>query len=227
MPARMSGYSCSRIMSAPIRIAIVDHCPLFMLGLCHTLRHAPGLTVVGEGATAADAIRFARNTKPDILILDTGIPGGGLAALREISGKWPDTKVIMLTGCSDKESVFAALTMGARGYVLKGISGPEFINVVSSIQQGQSYVSPMLAALILRDSKKDAGGESKKCDRDALTAREQRILDLVSRGLTNKEVALSLNISDKTVKHHMSSICQKLQAKNRLEAVLVYLEKGH
>jgi two-component system, NarL family, nitrate/nitrite response regulator NarL len=209
-------------MSEKIRIAVIDDHPMLRAGVTHTLKAEPDFEVVGEGGSASDALRIARDELPDIMLLDVSLPGGGIEAAQAIASACPVVKVVMLTVLQNEESVSAALQAGARGYILKGISGPDFVRTVRDIDRGENYVSPGLAARLL------AAAKSKNADRDldanplsALTAREEQILSLVAEGLSNKEVGAQLKLSEKTVKYYMTNILQKLQVRNRVEAALL------
>jgi two-component system, NarL family, nitrate/nitrite response regulator NarL len=209
-------------MSEKIRIAVIDDHPMLRAGVTHTLKAEPDFEVVGEGGSASDALRIARDELPDIMLLDVSLPGGGIEAAQAIASACPVVKVVMLTVLQNEESVSAALQAGARGYILKGISGPDFVRTVRDIDRGENYVSPSLAARLL------AAAKSKNADRDldanplsALTVREEQILSLVAEGLSNKEVGAQLKLSEKTVKYYMTNILQKLQVRNRVEAALL------
>jgi two-component system, NarL family, nitrate/nitrite response regulator NarL len=209
-------------MSEKIRIAVIDDHPMLRSGVTHTLKAEPDFEVVGEGGSASDALRIARDELPDIMLLDVSLPGGGIEAAQAIASACPVVKVVMLTVLQNEESVSAALQTGARGYILKGISGPDFVRTVRDIDRGENYVSPGLAARLL------AVAKSKNADRDldanplsALTTREEQILSLVAEGLSNKEVGAQLKLSEKTVKYYMTNILQKLQVRNRVEAALL------
>jgi DNA-binding NarL/FixJ family response regulator len=155
-----------------------------------------------------------------MMLVDITMPGGGIEAVRSISQNRPLVKVIMLTASERQDDVAAALEAGARGYILKGIGGGDLVNVLRSIHRGESYVSPGLAARLLTQLRRrptEAEADDELAD---LTVREEEILGHVSAGLTNKEIAIRLGISEKTVKHYMTNIMQKLQVRNRVEAVM-------
>lgn len=206
-------------MPVSIRVAVVDDHPLFRAGVMQTLAETEGLQVVGVGATGADVLRIAQDHLPDILLLDVNIPGGGIEAAASVAELCPFVKVVMLTVSERDDHVTAALRAGARGYVLKGVSGPELLNTLLSVQGGNSYVSPALAARLLSQIRRPAVPPLARTGTD-LTNREDEVLCLVSAGKTNKEIARELDLSEKTVKHHMTNIMQKLQVRNRVEAVL-------
>ena len=150
------------------------------------------------------------------------MPGGGIESARTIARDYPVVKTIMLTVSESEEHVAQALAAGAQGYVLKGASGPELINTLRAVSRGESYVPPGLAARLLTLARRSSQAGSKEGDLPAMTKREHGILELVAHGQTNKEIAKTLSISEKTVKHYMTSIMEKLQVRNRVEAVLAF-----
>ena len=209
-------------MSEKIRIAIVDDHPLLREGVVHVLRNDPAFEVVAEGESADDAIAIAESELPDIILLDVSMPGGGIEAAGAIARSCPIIKIIMLTVSEAEEHVSSALKAGARGYILKGVGGSDLIQTIQKIHQGEAYVSPTLAARLLSDLRR--GTTSENAQRDVLadlSHREEQILSQVSQGLSNGEIGKKLNISEKTVKHYMTNILQKLQVRNRVEAALI------
>ncbi len=209
-----------------IRLVIVDDHPLWREGVISTLqadaKTRPAIQVVGEGASADEASQLASSLLPDILLLDLNLPGGGLNAARAVSRAFPVTKIVMLTFSEQEDDVLAALKAGARGYILKGVSGRELREIVRTIHAGEVYVAPGLAAALLREM---ASGAPKPPDAasllDELTPRERQILELVAAGKSNKEIGGQLDLTEKTVKHYMTNILQKLQVRNRVEAALL------
>jgi DNA-binding NarL/FixJ family response regulator len=148
--------------------------------------------------------------------------GGGINAARSIASACPIVKIIMLTVSEDEDDVLAALKVGARGYILKGVSGPELVQIVRAIYTGQAYVTPALAASLLGEWHPSTNADQPPSDPlSELTPRERGILELVSTGKSNKEVAQALFLSEKTIKHYMTNILQKLQVRNRVEAALL------
>lgn len=210
-------------MDDALHVAVVDDHPLFREGVAHSLRTQPGIAVVAEGATAADALAIAADL-PDLMLLDVSMPGGGIAALRAISSAYPVVKVVMLTVSEDEEDVTAALRAGARGYVLKGVAARELVGIVRAVAAGEVYVTPSLATSLLVEltSPSNRLPASPLAD---LTERERQIVELVASGDSNKEIATQLGLSEKTVKHHMTNILQKLQVRNRVEAALIAIGK--
>ena len=205
-----------------IRIAVVDDHPLLRDGVVHVLKCSKLFDVVAEGRCGADAVNIARTLAPDLILLDVSMPGGGVEAASQIAASTPQVRCVMLTVSEEEEIVSGALQAGARGYILKGTSGPELVRIVQAVHQGDSYVTPGLAARLLKHVPQQPVVKAEKnggaCD---LTLREEQVLDHVSRGLTNKEIANSLRLSEKTVKHYMTNILQKLNVRNRVEAVLM------
>jgi two-component system nitrate/nitrite response regulator NarL len=210
-------------MSDRLRVAIIDDHPLFREGVVHTLRSARVLDVVGEGGTADDAVRIARDELPDIVLLDVSMPGGGIEAARSIASVCPVVKTIMLTVSESEQDVAQALDAGVKGYVLKGTSGSELLKTMFAISRGESYVTPGLAARLLQVKRQEPAQGAALPE---LTEREGQILSQVARGLTNKEIARALTLSEKTVKHHMTNIMQKLQVRNRVEAAMIFRKQA-
>ena len=204
-----------------IRVLVVDDHPLFREGVVRTLSEEPEMTVVGEADTAASAIEKARGTLPDVVLLDLKLPdGSGIAVVQALQHDCPYSRVILLTAVEDEDALLQALKQGARGYLLKGISGQELKQVVRSIASGETYVSPSMAGRLLKELTQGEGRAVPTGIAD-LTDREMSILQLVAEGLTNKEIANRLFLSEKTVKHYMTNILQKLQVRNRVEAALL------
>jgi DNA-binding NarL/FixJ family response regulator len=206
-------------MSEPIRIVVIDDHPLFREGVAYTLQAQPDMTVVAQGDSLGEAVRLAAECAPDVVLLDLNIPGGGIAAARALVDAHPEIKVIMLTASVDEDDLAAAMQAGARGYILKGVAARELVGIVRSVWSGEGYVAPSLAASLL-----SGGARRTQPPADPLadlTPREREILEQVAAGLSNKEVAARLHLSEKTVKHYMTIIMEKLGVRNRVEAALV------
>jgi two-component system nitrate/nitrite response regulator NarL len=208
-------------MSEPLQIAIVDDHPLFREGVVHTLGAQPDIEIVGEGDSAEDAVRIVAERMPDILLLDVSMPGGGLNAVRQIAAAFPVVKVVMLTVSEAEDDVTAALRAGARAYVLKGVASRELARIIRNVAAGEVYVTPSLAASLLFEMTGGRSSHAASNPLDGLTERERQILERVAAGDSNKEIGVQLGVSEKTVKHHMTNILQKLQARNRVEAALM------
>ncbi|AMY03160.1 response regulator transcription factor [Mesorhizobium ciceri] len=211
-------------MTGTIRIAIVDDHPLFREGVTRSLSEIGGFEMVGEGATAQDAERLAATMRPDILLLDISMPGGGLSAVASILANHPAQKIVMLTVSEVNADVTKALNAGVNGYVLKGVGSRGLADILRNVAAGESYLSPTLSARLLSDlqSQQPTDGLAERLRQ--LTDRQTEILRLVAEGLSNKEVALRLELQEKTVKHHMTGVLSKLNVRNRTEAALMMRE---
>ncbi|WP_395814661.1 response regulator [Devosia sp.] len=207
-----------------IRIVLVDDHPLFRDGVSRSLEEAGTFEIVGQGSSATDAIRLVEAQRPEMVLLDISMPGGGIGAAEKICDHFPDIKVEMLTVSETGNDTMAALKAGAAGYVLKGVGSVELAEILGGIAAGESYVSPSLAARLwveLRERPEKAAQDDLLA---TLTAREDEILRLVAKGMSNKQVAIDLDIQEKTVKHHMTSILNKLKVRNRTEAAVLLSE---
>lgn len=200
-------------------MVIADDHPLFREGVARTLSGAADCDVVAQCTNADDAVAAAREHLPDIVLLDVSMPGHGIEAARRISAACPVVRILMLTVSEIESDVLAALEAGACGYVLKGIGGDELLSIIRTVHDGGSYVSPGLAARLLVEIGDRREDESSDPFSD-LTAREEQILRQVAQGKSNKEIAFQLDLSEKTVKHYMTNILQKLQVRNRVEAAI-------
>jgi DNA-binding NarL/FixJ family response regulator len=208
-------------MPNPIRLAVIDDHPLLRAGVVHVLDNDDGIEIVGQGASAEDAIRIVAHELPDLVLLDVSMPGGGIQAARQISERWPTVKCVMLTVSESHGDVAAALKAGARGYILKGISGAELCAAVKNVYNNASYISPSLAMDMLskRQNTTETQDELVALVKN-LSSREEQIFRLLAIGDSNKVIGDKLGIKESTVKHYMTNVMQKLQVRNRVEAAL-------
>ena len=209
-------------MNEQVRILIVDDHPLFRDGVVRTLRAEPEINIVGEATTAAQAIHCATELMPDVVLLEVRIPGGGLNAADAIAARAPHIKIVVLTASEAEQDVITALKVGVRGYILKGVSGQELVRALRGVCAGESYVTPTLAVRMLTADR--FGLSQHDCPihpPNGLTRREHEILREVAAGLSNKEIARRLALSEQTVKHYVTNIFQKLHVRNRVEAALL------
>lgn len=200
-----------------IRVLLVDDHPLLRHGLKALLEQIGGAEVVGEAGDGEEAIELALSLDPDVVVMDLVMPGmSGTEATRQLIDRRPDLGVLVLTMSEDDASVFAALRAGARGYVLKGTAGSDFLAAVSAVARGEAVYGPGVARRIRRflTSGPDSGPFPE------LTQREREILDLLASGKSNAEIARALFLSQKTVKNHLTSIFAKLQVADRAQAVV-------
>ena len=202
------------------RILVIDDHPLLREGVSSTLDSVDDFEVIGQGGSYSDAMKMVHDLVPDTILLDISMPGGGVEAAHDIHEALPSIKLIMLTASENEKDVMSALQAGANAYILKGIGGMELIKIVRQVSAGETFITPSLATNILMHSYNDKAPE--KFDLlDKLNKRESEILKALERGLTNKKIADELFLSEKTIKHYMTSILQKLQVKNRVEAALI------
>ena len=207
-----------------IRLVIVDDHSIFREGMLSVLATEPDIEIVGQGASAEDAVRLARELLPDIIFLDISMPGGGLNAAQTIVENYPVVKIIILTGSEGESHVMTALKTGARAYVLKGVAARELVNILHMVQAGEIYVTPTLAANLLSEMSIGSRNEPLESTFDKLTEREHEILALIAAGTSNKEIGLQLHLTEKTVKHYVTNILQKLQVHNRVQAAILALK---
>ena len=208
-------------MREGIRVAVVDDHPLFRQGVAHTLNGDKHIELIAQGAHCDDVQRIASEQRPQILLLDILLRSGGVKALKSISQYLDQTKVIVVTASEKMEHVSVASTLGARGFVSKTETGEALIAAVHAIHRGETYVTPHLAANMFKNLKRRKAALAIKSELKSLTKRESEILGCVGRGLTNKEIAIKLGLREKTVKHYMTNIMNKLQVQNRVQAALL------
>lgn len=209
-------------MSDSLQVVIVDDHTLFREGLATILAAQANIEVVGQGANAEEAVRLARDLLPDIILLDIDMPGDGLRAARIIADLCPVTKIVILTASEEDDHLIAALKVGARAYILKGVAARELVRILRAVWAGESYVPPALAASLLLEMREAKPHERQPASPlDELTEREREVLEGLAAGLSNKEIGHKLGLTEKTVKHYMTNILQKLQVRNRVEAALL------
>lgn len=208
-------------MTESIRILIVDDHPLFRDGVALSLGIEPDFLVVGQADNGESGIELAKALRPDVVMLDVSMPGiDGIATAGRIAAVLPEARIVMLTVSENEDSLMAALKAGAHGYVLKGVSSLELRAVIRRVAGGEAYVTPLLAGKMLTELSRPSG----PAYLDELTKREVEVLELLSQGLANKEIGERLHLAEKTIKHHISGILQKLQVRSRTEAAIVALK---
>lgn len=204
-------------MDTRIRVAVVDDHPLFREGVTRSLSEIDGFEIVAEGSSGADAVRIAGTLRPDVLLMDISMPGGGLDAISAVLDVAPSQRIVMLTVSETSEDVTTALTRGAVGYVLKGVGALTLADAIRTVAAGDGYVAPTLSARLISARTEMP---SKPALIASLTPREMEVLELVAVGMSNKHVAIELDLQEKTVKHHMTQILTKLGVTNRTEAAM-------
>lgn len=200
-----------------MKIAIIDDHPLLREGLSAVFENHPDIEIVAQGKSANDALSISLDLCPDVILLDLGIPGGGLEALKEITQRAPSVKCVMLTVCDCAETAITALNSGARGYILKGVGANELVSALWKIMRDESFVSPEFATRLLQAAQTKAAPDPVI---DVLSYRESQIMRELENGSTNRQIAEKLQISEKTVKYYMSAIMQKYGVSNRVSAVI-------
>ncbi len=205
-------------MNSCIRLVVIDDHPLLREGVVSVLCNEPDFEVAGEGCSASDALALSQQLQPDVLLLDVSIPGGGIEAARAVAKACPDVRIVMLTVAEDEDTVTTALQAGARGYILKGIGGPDLVATVRRTYRGESYISPHLAARLLAKmapSRLMSDQDAASC---VLTDCEEQILSRVVRGLGYDEIGREMELSQAEIKARMGDVLRKLGARNRAGA---------
>ncbi len=212
-------------MSDVIRIVLADDHPIYRDGVARSLTDAEGIEIVGEASDGEEAADVTLRTRPDIVLLDISMPkGGGIGALARIMAQDAPPRVAMLTASEADDDLMQAIKLGAMGYILKGVGAEELVDLVRELHAGRSYVSPGLAGRLLVAMRRRDTVAREPNPMDDLSKREEDILKLVATGKSNREVGEALELQEKTVKHYMTSILQKLQVRNRVEAAMLARE---
>ena len=210
-----------------IKVLVVDDHPIFRQGLISLLQQYPEFEAVGQATNGEEAVAVATELQPDVVVMDVCMPGGdGIAATTALQQALPNIKVVIVTVSDKDEDLFAAIKAGARGYLLKSVSLRELIDSIRLVAQGEAIISPTVAGKLLDEFKQTDKEKLDKALNGGLSLREQEVLQLVSQGASNKEIAEQLFISETTVKAHLRTILQKLHARNRAEAVALAATKG-
>ena len=207
----------------PVRVLIVDDHEVVRVGLRTVLSRQDGISVVGEVATATDAVAESCRLQPDVVLMDVRLPGGsGVDACRIIRDSCPATRVLFLTSYQDDEGVLAAIVGGASGYLLKQVNAEGLLRAIHAVAQGQSVLDPAITQPLLTRMRlqKEEVLEPKQT---ALSTQQQRVLALVAEGKTNKEIGSALELSDKTVKNYIRFIFQKLKVTRRAQAAACFI----
>lgn len=208
-----------------IRILVADDHPVVRDGLVGMLGTQPDFQVVGEAGSGLEAVQKAATLRPDIVLLDLHMPEmDGMQAIQRLRQGHPETRVIVFTAFDTDERIVGAVQAGARGYLLKGAPRDDIFRAIRVVSQGGSLLEPLVASKLLSHVSHQASTAGTAME--PLTAREQEVLRLLAQGKTNKEIALALVITERTVKFYVSAILGKLGAGNRTEAVALAAQKG-
>jgi len=206
------------------RILLVDDHEVVRLGLKALLDRHPNFEVVGEAASAREALELVGNLHPNVVVMDIRLPGtSGIEACEEIVQRFPETKVLMLTSYAEDEMLFSAIRAGASGYVLKQIGGEELVRALDAVGRGEALLDPAVTQRVFQEVRK-AVKEEEASAFSHLSQQEKHVLLLVSEGKTNREIAKALFLGEGTVRNYVSSILSKLGVNNRAEAAAYAVE---
>lgn len=199
-----------------LRILVVDDHFMVRMGLTSSLNAEPDMQVVAESANAEAALEAYRIHQPSLVLMDVRLPGmSGAEAVSAIVREFPDARILMLSTHSGEEEIYRSLQNGARGYILKSALREELLRAIRDVRDGKRYIDPAVASLL-----------AERVTHRSLTSREIEVLQMVAKGMGNKEIAATLNIAEVTVKLHVSHVLEKLNVKDRTEASTVALRRG-
>lgn len=207
-----------------ITVAFVDDHPVLLSGMSQLFSSSDRFQVVGVGRTANDLVELAVNAAPDVLVVDLSMPGNTVEAIHKVATVKPTCRILAFTASQSIDLAVSVLEAGATGYALKGISLEELSDAIARVHEGETYITPSFAAKVVVALRNSARNQS--APRIVFSRREEQVLRLLLNGRTNREIADAMNISEKTVKHYMSVLMQKLNARNRLEVVLAAQSLG-
>ncbi|HLJ87073.1 MAG TPA: response regulator transcription factor [Candidatus Angelobacter sp.] len=199
-----------------IRILVVDDHFMVRMGLCASLNVEPDVKVVAEAANSEEALQAYRQHRPSLVLMDVRLPGvSGIETTAAMLGEFPGARILMLSTHSGEEEIYRSLQTGAAGYIVKSALRENLLAAIRVVSRGERYVDPSVASLL-----------AARLSHRSLTARELEVLQLVAKGMSNKEIAVALNITEVTVKLHVSHILEKLNVKDRAQAVAEALKRG-
>ncbi|MGA4544265.1 response regulator [Uniformispora flossi] len=209
-------------MSAPIRVFLLDDHEIVRRGLADLLGAEPDIEVVGESASAQEAIRRIPALSPDVAVLDGRLPdGSGIDVCREVRSRFPEIQALILTSYDDEDALFAAIMAGAAGYVLKQIRGTDLVDGIRRVAAGQSLLDPGITAKVLERVRTGTTVDPRLAD---LSPREREVLEFVTEGLTNRQIAQKMQLAEKTVKNYVSALLGKLGLERRVQAAVFATE---
>jgi DNA-binding NarL/FixJ family response regulator len=212
-----------------IRIVVAEDHPMIRHAFVRILSQQPNMAVVGEAADGTEAIQVVRAWRPDIVLMDVQMPRtSGIAATRQIMADCPDTKIVIITSYPDETLLYEALLNGAQGYVLKDISEADLIYATNAVFKGEAYLSPSLTLAVLKEFRRAHFAANPMLGApqiSPLSLRESRVLQLVSRGLSNKQIAHEEHLAEGTVKNYVSHLMEKAGVRTRTELAVFALSQ--
>lgn len=212
---------------AAVKVLIVDDHDIVRQGLRYYLDVHDEIEVVGEAETGVEAVALVRDMKPDVVLMDLVMPEmDGIEATRELLAISPNTKVIVLTTFAEEKQVYPAIQAGATSYLLKDVKPPDIVKAIHAAQRGESQLHPDIAKKLMSRVVQSSQGTTEIAASNNLTKREMEVLRLLAEGLSNRELAEALTISEKTVKKHVSSILGKLNLADRTQAAIYAYKNG-
>ena len=216
--SRPTNYERRPIEGRIVRVMLVDDHELIRKGVRGYLERRPQLSVVAEAGTVRQAVSRAATERPDIVVMDIQLPdGSGIEACRAIRSEMPETKLIMLTGFANDDAVMSSIMAGASAFLLKTTSGEDIANAIEKVAGGESLLDPGVTKRLLEQVREMAAA-GRRDDRPKLTENENKILERIAEGKTNREIAGEIYLSEKTVKKYVSNILDKLNLRRRSEA---------
>ncbi|MDX2296412.1 MULTISPECIES: response regulator transcription factor [Streptomyces] len=213
-----------------VRVFLVDDHEVVRRGLRDLIDDEPDMRVVGEASTSGQALARGPALRPDVAVLDVRLPDGdGIAVCRELRSRMPELACLMLTSFDDEDALLDAIMAGAAGYVLKQIKGSDLVSAVRTVATGQSMLDPATTARLMRSLRAPETARPPEDERiAALSERERSVLELIGEGLTNRQIAKRLYLSEKTVKNHISRLLGKLGVERRVQAAVIAAQThGH
>ena len=210
-------------MIREIRVLLADDHVVLREATAELIDHQPDMRVVGQASTGEETVTLARDSHPDVIVMDIAMPRlNGLAATRQVVAKYPDTKVLVLTAHEDEEHVIPLLEAGAIGYLPKTVGLNQLLDAIRATSQGESVLPPSVTSVVVRH----LAEKTSEAPDDALTPREMQVLCLLAEGLSNLQIAYKLKLSVRTVEAHLTHIYAKFGVSSRIEAILLAQRKG-
>lgn len=210
-----------------VRVMLADDQPLVRTGLRVLIADTPGIDVVGEAGTGAQAVQLVRDVQPDVVVMDIRMPGmDGIEATRIITAESATTRVLILTTFDDDDYVYAALRAGASGFIVKDMSLEEILRAITVVAAGDALIAPGVTRRLIAAFAERPAPAPRRPDLQGITGREREVLTLIGRGMSNSEIAAHLYISPATAKAHVARLLTKLGARDRVQLVIAAYESG-